>query len=191
MHRDLATFKSYVDVNSILSDGVDQLVVSPLSRNAAQSGNGLDGLIAAGVAVTAAAGKQAYLPELSQQVEQFVVNGSVPNQSQDDAFGIAVGSELLRMLTVSQLTYDGIDSTKQISDSMALVTVRVRSSASPQPTATTNNLYPSLRIVDSQGHEINPVERPMLVTLKLRSAGSHWQIVGIENLSDLAKQLLG
>lgn len=203
MRHDLATFKSYVDVNSILSDGVDQLVVSPIARSAAQSDSGFGGLLAAGVAATAAAGKQVYLPELSEQVEQFVVTGSVPDQSQDDAFGIAVGSELLRMLAVSQLTYDGIDSTRKISDSVALVTVRVRGSANPQPqqTASANNLYPSLRvtsIIDSEGHE-QPIKRasdasaetsPLLVTLKLRSAGSHWQVVGIQNLPDLAKQLL-
>jgi hypothetical protein len=200
MRHDLATFKNYVDVNSILSDGVDQLVVSPIARSAAQSDSGFGGLLAAGVAATAAAGKQVYLPELSQKVEQFVVTGSVPDQSQDDAFGIAVGSELLRMLAVSQLTYEGIDSTKQISDSVALVTVRVRGSSNPPPQqmASANNLYPSLRIIDSQGHA-QPIERvstasaensPLLVTLKLRSAGSHWQVVGIQNLPDLAKQLL-
>jgi hypothetical protein len=198
MRHDLATFKSYVDVNSILSDGVDQLVVSPIARSAAQSDSGFGGLLAAGVAATAAAGKQVYLPELSQQVEEFVVTGSVPNQSQDDAFGIAVGSELLRMLAVSQLTYEGIDSTKKFSDSIALVTVRVRSSGSQPQQAQATNAYPSLRIIDSEGHE-QPIERvstapaessSMLITLKLRSAGSHWQVVGIQNLPDLAKQLL-
>ena len=190
MRHDLATFKNYVDVNSILSDGVDQLL-GPTPA---------DGFVERISKGTAEGVAQHYLPELSQQVEQFVVTGSVPNQPQDNAFELAVGSELLRMLAVSQLTYDGIDSTKKISDSVTLVTVRIRSSASPPPhqTASANSLYPSLRIIDNEGHA-QPIERvsatpaetsPILVTLKLQSAGSHWQIVGIEKLPDLAKQLL-
>jgi hypothetical protein len=184
LNHDLASFKNYVDVNSILSDGFDQLVVSPVVRNAAQSNSDLGGLLAAGVAATAAAGKQVYLPELSQEVEQFVVTGSVQNQSQDDAFGIAAGSEILRMLAISQLRYDGIENTRQISDSVTLVTVRVRNSVTSKAQQTTfNTTYGSISVV--------PVETPpVLITLKLRAAGDHWQIVSIQNLPDLAKQLL-
>jgi len=173
-------------VNSVLSDAVDQIVVSPISRSAAQSGGGLGGFLAAGVAATAEAGKQVYLPELSREVEQFVVTGSVPDQSQNDAFGIAVGSEFLRTLATSQLTYGGISETRKISNDLALVTVRVQSASSnsqPQQTAPANSQYPSLRIIPAE-------ESPVLVTLKLRPAGSHWQIVGVENLPELAKQLV-
>jgi hypothetical protein len=166
--RDLASFKSYVDVNAVLGDGIDQIIVSPLSQSAAQSGSG-GGILAAGMAVAAASWKQVYLPELSEQVEQFVVSGSLPNQSQDDAFVTALGSEILRMLAASQLTYEGIAGTQKLSDSFARVTVRVRMSSSG---------------------EQNSVPSPVLLTFRMRSDGSHWRIVGIENLPELAKQLL-
>jgi hypothetical protein len=162
MRHDLATFKDYVDVNLILSDAVDQLVVSPISGSVGQSDNGFDRLLTAGFAAAAAAGKQVYLPELSRQVEQFVINGSLPNQSESDAFGIALGSNLLRGLAISQLTYGGISETRKLSDDIALVTMQIQSSMSA---------------------------RPLLVTLKLRSSGNHWQIIGIRNLPELAKQL--
>lgn len=180
MQRDLATFKSYVDVNAVLSDGIDQIVVSPLAQSATHSDSAFGGIVAAGVAVTAASWKQVYLPRLSEQVEQFVVTGSVPDQSQDDAFGVAMGSEILRMLAASQLTYEGIEGTRKLSDSFALVTVRVQVSSNAQPNQE-----------DMQGRELNSDQSPALLTLKMRSAGGHWQIVGIQNLPELAKRLLG
>jgi hypothetical protein len=155
MRRDLASFKTYVDVHAILSDGMDQATSS-----ASEAVGG--GILGAAVAITAASGKQVYLPELSQQVEQFVVTGSVPNQSESDAFKIALGSNFLRTLATSQLTYGGISDTRKISDDLALVTVRVQSSLS---------------------------SRPVLVTFKLRSTGNHWQIVSIQNLAGLLTQL--
>lgn len=177
MQRDLATFRRYVDVNAVLSDGIDQIIVSPLAQSAAQPDGG--GILAAGVAVTAASWKQLYLPALSEEVEQFVVSGSVPSQSQDNAFEIAVGSELLRMLATSQLTYEGLAGTKKLSNSVALVTVRVGMSSSPQSNQG-----------DAQGQASNSVASSILLTFKMRSAGTHWQIVGIQNLPELAKELL-
>jgi|SRR5579859_2871143 len=161
LNHDLASFKDYVDVNAILSDGVDQMIVSPALHDAQQTSSVVEGLVAAGVALTAASWQETDLPELSKEIEQFVVTGSVPNQSQSDSFGIALGSEFLRTFVASQLTYRGIAETRQSSESIVLITVRTE---------------------DSGGH-------PLLVTFKLRAKETHWQIVGVQNLPELFKQL--
>jgi hypothetical protein len=162
LHHDLAAFRNYVDVNAILSDGVDQLVVSPALRDATHTDNPIEGFLAAGVGVAADSWKQAYLPQWSDFIERFVVTGEMPNQSPSDAIFTVMGSGILRSMAAAQWTYMGVAGKPTISGSRALVTVYVRSGSNYEP---------------------------FLMTLKLRSHGDHWQVVGVQDLPQLLKQL--
>ncbi len=163
LEHDLAGFKEYVDVDGILKDGVDQIVVLPALRHASKTDDVIAEAVAGGLAIGGVSWRDKYVPRLADQIEQFVVSGSLPDQSNSDALATAVSSELLRGLVVTQLTFNGFVRSEQVSDSEALVTVQV------------------------QGPVSNPI--PVDMSLKLRSEGLHWKVVSIQNLPSLLSRL--
>jgi hypothetical protein len=110
--------------------------------------------------------KSAYIPDLSKSVDQMVVSGTLPDQSQnsDDkttAFITGFVSSVVRNIAASQLTYQGVQS-KAITNDNAELTVGVTSSVSSQPIS---------------------------VHIKMRRDGDHWRVVAVENLAGLLNQL--
>jgi hypothetical protein len=160
LQHDQASFDKFVDVNSVLNDWTDQGVNEWLKQQSAGA------LETAAVQVIAGAVKSAYIPGLSQSVDQMVVSGTLPDQSQnsDDkvtAFLTGFVSSVLRSIASSQLTYQGVQS-KSITNNDAEVTVGVTSSLSAQPFS---------------------------VRLKMHLDGDHWRVVAVENLAGLLNQL--
>lgn len=160
LQHDQAGFDKYVDVNSVLNDWTDQGVNEWLKEQNAGP------LEAATVQVVAGAVKSAYIPGLSQSVDQMVVSGTLPDQSQnsDDkatAFLTGFVSSIIRSLASSQLTYQGVQS-KTITNDSAKVNVGVSSSVSTQP---------------------------ITVRVKMHRDGDHWRVVAIEDLAGLLNQL--
>jgi hypothetical protein len=160
LQHDQASFDKFVDVNSVLNDWTDQGVNEWLKRQNAGA------LETATVQVVAGAVKSAYIPGLSQSVDQMVVSGTLPDQSQnsDDkttAFLTGFVSSVLRSIAASQLTYQGVQS-KAITNDDAEVTVGVTSSLSTQPFS---------------------------VRLKMHRDGDHWRVLAVENLAGVLNQL--
>jgi len=160
LQHDQTSFDKYVDVNSVLNDWTDQGVNEWLRQQNAGA------LETATVQVVSGAVKSAYIPGLSQSVDQMVVSGTLPDQSQnsDDkttAFLTGFVSSILRSIASSQLTYQGVQS-KTITNNDAEVTVGVTSSLSTQPFS---------------------------VRLKMHLDGDHWRVVAVENLAGLLNQL--
>ncbi len=160
LQHDQASFDKYVDVNSVLNDWTDQGVNEWLKEQNAGP------LEAATVQVVAGAVKSAYIPGLSQSVDQMVVSGTLPDQSQnsDDkatAFLTGFVSSIIRSLASSQLTYQGVQS-KTITNDSAEVNVGVSSSLSTQP---------------------------ITVRVKMHRDSDHWRVVAVEDLAGLLNQL--
>jgi hypothetical protein len=160
LQHDQASFDKYVDVNSVLNDWTDQGVNEWLKQQNAGA------LETATVQVVAGAVKSAYIPDLSKSVDQMVVSGTLPDQSQnsDDkttAFITGFVSSVVRNIAASQLTYQGVQS-KAITNDNAELTVGVTSSVSSQPIS---------------------------VHIKMRRDGDHWRVVAVENLAGLLNQL--
>ena len=160
LQHDQANFDKYVDVNSVLNDWTDQGV------NEWLKGQNAGALETATVQVVASAVKSAYIPDLSKSVDQMVVSGTLPDQSQnsDDkttAFLTGFVSSIIRSLASSQLTYQGVQS-KTITNDNAELTVGVTSSLSNQPIS---------------------------VRIKMHRDSDHWRVVAVEDLAGLLNQL--
>jgi hypothetical protein len=162
LQHDQANFDKYVDVNSVLSDWTDQGVNAWLKQQNAGA------IETAAAQILAGTMKSAYLPALAQSVDQWVVSGTLPaDQSQSDqndqssVFVTAFLSSALRTLASSQLTYQGIQS-KFVTNDNAELTFNVGSSLSTQP---------------------------ILVHVKMRRVGDHWQVKAVEDLAGLLSQI--
>ena len=162
LQHDQASFDKYVDVNSVLSDWTDQGVNGWLKQ---QNAGTAETILAQGLSGTL---KSLYLPAFAQSVDQWVVSGTLPaDQSQTDqndqssVFVTAFLSTGLRTLASSQLTYQGIQS-KFVTNDNAELTFNVGSSLSTQP---------------------------ILVHVKMRRVGDHWQVKAVEDLAGLLSQI--
>jgi Double zinc ribbon len=161
LQHDQASFDKFVNVNAVLSDGTDQMVNNWLAQNKA------GGLVTAGAGLLTEYVKTNYLPAFAQSVDQWVVSGTWPDQSQssdnNSANSMAANfvSSMLRTVASSQLTYQGVVS-KSVNDSTADLSLDMGTSMSSQP---------------------------VVVKLRLQKDGDHWQIVAIEDLAGLMDQL--
>lgn len=161
LQHDQASFDKYVDVNSVLSDWTDQGVNVWLKQ---QNAGPIESAAAQIIAGTL---KSVYLPGVAQSVDQLVVTGALPDQSQTDQndqatiFVTAFMSSVLHSIATSQLTYQGVQS-KTITNDNAEVTVGVTSPLSSQPIS---------------------------VRIKMRRDGDHWRVVAIEDLAGLLSQI--
>jgi len=160
LNHDQANFDKYVDVSSVLNDWTDQGVNEWLKQQNAGA------LETATVQVVAGAVKSAYIPGLSQSVDQMVVTGTLPDQSQnsdDKATVFLTGfvSSVLRNIAASQLTYQGVQS-KTITNDNAELTVGVTSPLSTPPIS---------------------------VRIKMHRDGDHWRVAAVEDLAGLLNQI--
>lgn len=161
LQHDQASFDKYVDVNSVLSDWTDQGVNVWLKQ---QNAGPIESAAAQIIAGTL---KGAYLPNLAQSVDQMVVSGTLPDQSQTEPndqttiFVTSFMSSVLRSIASSQLTYQGVQS-KTITNDNAELTVGVTSPLSSQPIS---------------------------VHIKMRRDGDHWRVVAVEDLAGLLNQI--
>jgi hypothetical protein len=155
--HDLGSFKTYVDLQSILGDAIDQ---------AASDGTGSQDLgtkifAQAVVAVV----KQTLLPMYTPALEQMVVQGTLPEDLKPNdgdpsaALFVTFISEALRAAV--NTTYQGVAASRSVGE-LRLLDVRVSQSAQATP---------------------------VIVTFKLRSSGDHYQVVGVQNLAGVLKQL--
>lgn len=162
LQHDQASFDKYVDVNSVLSDWTDQGVNGWLKNQNAGA------FLTTATQLLAGTMKSAYLPALAQSVDQWVVSGTLPadpsqtdQNDQSSVFVTAFLSTGLRTLASSQLTYQGIQSKSVINDNAEL-TFNVGSSLSTQP---------------------------ILVHVRMRRVGDHWQVKAVEDLAGLLSQV--
>jgi hypothetical protein len=161
LQHDQASFDKYVDVNSVLSDWTDQGVNVWLKQ---QNAGPIESAAAQIIAGTL---KSVYLPGVAQSVDQLVVTGTLPDQSQTDqndqatVFVTAFMSSILHSVATSQLTYQGVQS-KTVTNDNAELTVRVTSPLSTQPIS---------------------------VRIKMRRDGDHWRVVAVEDLAGLLNQI--
>jgi len=161
LQHDQASFDKYVDVNSVLSDWTDQGVNVWLKQ---QNAGPIESAAAQIIAGTL---KSVYLPGVAQSVDQLVVTGTLPDQSQTNqndqatVFVTAFMWSILHSLATSQLTYQGVQSKTIVNDNAEL-TVGVTSSLSSQPIS---------------------------VRIKMRRDGDHWRVVAVEDLAGLLNQI--
>jgi hypothetical protein len=161
LQHDQANFDKYVDVSSVLGDWVDQGLSNFLQEEHA----GVAQTFALESAMQAA--KSAYLPAVSQSVDEFVISGTVPAESQ--AGGSDIGSRLLagflssalRKLASTQLSYEGVSS-ETTSGTNAFLNVKVGT----------------------------PIKSdPLIVKIKMQKEGDHWRVVAVQDIEDLLRQL--
>jgi hypothetical protein len=161
LQHDQVTFDKYVDVNSVLSDWTDQALNVWLKQQNAGA------METAAAQIVAAALKSAYLPQVAQQIDQFVVTGTLPDQAspndndQSSAFVANSISGLLRAIASSQLTYEGVDS-KTVSGNSAVLNVRIAASFS---------------------------NSPLIVKVAMQRDGDYWRITAIPDVAGLLSQL--
>jgi hypothetical protein len=161
LQHDQVSFDKFVDVNSVLSDWTDQGVNVWLRQ---QNAGPIESAAAQIIAGTL---KSVYLPGVAQSVDQLVVTGSLPDQSQTNqndqatVFVTAFMSSILHSVATSQLTYQGVQS-KTITNDNAELTIGVTSSLSSQQIS---------------------------VRIKMRRDGDHWRVVAVEDLSGLLNQI--
>jgi hypothetical protein len=160
INQDAASFDTYVDVQSILSDWTDQAASSWLSNNNS-AGNAL---VANGLA---AGFKSLLLPKLAPSVEQEILSHQVSDQPQTDGadntsnYMTGFLSNGIRALITSQLQYQGIAAqTKSGTD--AVLDVRFATGLS---------------------------SNPLIVRVKMQRAGDHWRIIAIPDVARLLAQL--
>ena len=162
LRHDQTSFDKYVDVNSVLGDWTDQGVNVWLKQQNAGP------IETAAAQVLAGTMKNAYLPGLSQSVDQMVVSGTWPDQSQNGGndqvtvFVTSFVSSMIRNVASSQLTYQGVKFKTVTNNNDAELTVNVSSSLSAQPIS---------------------------VRIKMRRDGDHWRVVAVEDLAGLLNQL--
>lgn len=162
LQHDQASFDKYVDVSSVLGDWTDQSVNMWLKQQNAGAFEKAAADILAGTV------KSAYLPTLSQSVDQVVVSGTLPDQSQNGsndpvtAFVVNFISSTIRNIASSQLTYQGVQSKTVVNNTDAVLKVIVGSSLSPQP---------------------------VIVQIKMRRDGDHWRVISVDDLAGLLNQL--
>lgn len=161
LQHDQANFDKYVDVQSVLSDWMDQATNGWLQE---ENASGLERVLAQ-IAVQSL--KNAYLPAMSQWVDQVVATGNATQQPQTEgsdqtgAFVTNFISSTLYTLASSQLSYEGIAS-KSVSGANAYLNVNVGTPVSDQP---------------------------VVVTIKMQRVGVHWRVVAVENVAALLQQL--
>ncbi len=170
--HDLEGFDEYVNVESVLSDAVDQILVAPVMSEAQQQSTSASDSMLAGMSISALAqyAKQSYLPQIARSMDQFVVTGTLPadetqqtNSDQNEAAVLltALLSEGLRAAVTTQLTYSGVQSTSYPSFGVALLTVYV-----------------------------NHNGQTGRVTFRMHYMVNHWQIVAVQNLPDFLGTLM-
>lgn len=161
LRRDQANFDRYVDVSSVLSDGVDQMVDAIMEQN------NTSGLARVAIAAAVPALKSIYLPSASQAVDQFIISGVLPQDPQSSSSDPAAAliasnvSAALRKVAASALTYQGVES-DVISNDTATLAVRVATPLSSQP---------------------------MVVKVRMQKASGYWRVVAIEDLAGLLRAL--
>jgi hypothetical protein len=162
LQHDQVNFDKFVDVNSVLGDWTDQSVNMWLKQQNAGA------IETAAAQVVAGTLKSAYLPSLSQSVDQMVVSGTLPDQSQNGsndqvtAFVVNFISSMVRNIASSQLTYQGVQSKTVVNNTDAVLKVIVGSSLSNQP---------------------------VIVQIKMHRDGDHWRVVSVDDLAGLLNQL--
>ncbi|HEY1808984.1 MAG TPA: hypothetical protein VGG42_10500 [Acidobacteriaceae bacterium] len=161
LQHDQVNFDKYVDVQSVLGDWADQAG----NEWVQEQKPGLPARLIMQGGIQAAKG--AYLPDLSQWVDHFVISGTLTQQPQSNAnnstdnFLAGFFSSGLRTLVSSQLSYEGVAS-KSISGASALLNV---------------NLHTPLRT------------QPVVVKIAMQKVGDHWRVVGVQDLAGLLQQL--
>lgn len=161
LQHDQANFDKYVDVNSVLSDGVDQGVNSWLKdQNAGTFETAATQLLTQTV-------KGAYLPGISKSVDQLIVSGNLPDDPQsgssDAATAFVTGfiSKVLRAVVSSQLSYQGVAS-KNVSGSDAYLDLNIRASG-----------------------DLTPIT----IRVRMQKVDDHWRVVAIQDLAALLQQI--
>ena len=163
LQRDQANFDTYVDVASVLSDGVDQIVAAMMQQN------NTGGLARIGIEAAVPTLKSIYLPSASRAIDQFIISGTLPQDTEssgnDPAEALIAGyvSVALHKLAASALSYQGVES-KQISGGNATLAVKV---AMPQSA------------------------EPMVLKVRMQKADGHWRVVAVEDLAGLLRNLEG
>ncbi|HEX5208952.1 MAG TPA: DUF4339 domain-containing protein [Steroidobacteraceae bacterium] len=161
LQRDQANFDRYVDVSSVVSDGVDQIVAVIMQQN------NTGGLARVAVEAAVPALKSIYLPSASRAIDQFIISGVLPqdpqSSSNDPATALIASyvSAVLRKVAASGLSYQGVES-KLISNGTAMLAVRVATPLSSQP---------------------------MVLKVRMQKAGGYWRVVAIEDLAGLVREL--
>lgn len=161
LQRDQANFDRYVDVSSVLSDGVDQIAGVILQQN------NTGGLARVAIAAAVPALKGIYLPSASRAIDQFIISGVLPQDPQSSSSDPATAliasyvSAVLRKVAASALSYQGVES-ELISNGTATLAVRVATPLSSQP---------------------------MVLKVKMQKAGGYWRVVAIEDLAGLLREL--
>ena len=163
LQRDQVNFDKYVDVTSVLSDGVDQIASVILQQN------NTGGIARLAIEAAIPALKSIYLPSTAQAVDQFIISGNLPQDSQsssrDPASTLVAGyvSAALRKVAASALSYQGVES-RQISGSSATLSVRVATPLSGQP---------------------------MVLRVRMQKGDGYWRVVAIEDVAGLVRKLEG
>ena len=163
LQRDQANFDRYVDVASVLSDSVDQIVGAMMQQN----NTGSLARLAIGAAVPAL--KSVYLPSASRAIDQFIISGALPQDPQSpggDAAGSLIAgyvSAAIRKVAMSGMSYQGVE-TKSISGNSATLDVRVATPLS---------------------------SKPALLRVRMQKADGYWRLVAIEDLAGLFRELGG
>src|SRR5260370_37958741 len=112
-----------------------------------------------------AVAKQTWLPMYTPALEQMVVQGTLPEElrhNDGDPSAMLIVSFLSEALRAAvNCTYQGVAESRSAGE-FRLLDVRVAPSAQATP---------------------------VIVTFKLRSSGDHYQVVGVQNLAAVLKQL--
>ncbi|MGA8763354.1 MAG: hypothetical protein WB562_10860 [Candidatus Sulfotelmatobacter sp.] len=157
--QDQLSFDKYVDVPAVLENGIDQFA----DYYALQHRIAHPVFFKAGISL----GKQMYLPQIAQSVDNFVVTGNLPELpvwATDNATvseAISDAANVLHRLIQAQLTYQGVVS-ETVSGADAKVEVRIRS-----PLSTGS----------------------MTVRLQMRRVHDHWRIVAIEDVPQILQEM--
>jgi hypothetical protein len=161
LQRDQANFDKYVDVASVLSNGVDQIVGEMMQQN------NTGGLARIAIEAAVPALKSIYLPSASRNIDQLIISGTLPQDAQssgNDAAGALIAgyvSGALHKIAGSALSYQGVES-KQVSGGNATLVVRVATPLSAEP---------------------------ILLKVRMQKADSYWRVVAVEDLAGLLRNL--
>lgn len=163
LQRDQVNFDRYVDVTSVLGDGVDQIAGMVMQEN------NTSGLARLAIEAAIPALKSVYLTSTSQAVDQLIISGNLPQDSQsahsDPASVLVAGyvSAALHKVAASALSYQGIES-KHIAGGIATLAVRV---ATPL------------------------ASRPLVLRVRMQKGDGYWRVIAIEDLAGLLRELGG
>lgn len=157
--QDQEAFDKYVDVQSVLGNGIDQFTDDYAQRHNLSHPYAFKWGVAEGAKL--------YLPQISRSIDQFVVTGNLPalpqwatgNATINSA--ITEASQVLHRVIQSQLAYQGVLS-EDISGKDATVDVSIKS-----PFGTT----------------------PFTVKLRMVRLHNHWRIVAFDDVPRILREM--